>query len=105
MSETLYVAGPMSGYPEYNYPKFREVAKHLRDRGYTVLNPVNAAVPEGSPWETYMRAALAMVLAASGVATLPDWQESRGAAIEVGLAHDLGVPVRPWNNWLGRWAA
>ena len=105
MTETLYVAGPMSGYPEFNYPAFREVGQHLAGRGYQVLNPIDCGVPEGSPWETYMRATLTMMLAASGVATLPDWRESRGAAIEVALAHQLGMPVRPWNNWLGRWGA
>lgn len=30
----LYVAGPMSGLPDHNYPAFREAATRLRDLGY-----------------------------------------------------------------------
>lgn len=93
----------MSGYPEFNYPAFVTAAQVLTDRGYAVLNPTTCGVPDGSPWETYMRATLTMMLRADGVAVLPDWQESRGAKAEVDLAHVLGMPVRPFNNWLGRW--
>lgn len=103
MTERLYIAGAMSGYPDFNYPAFNNAAKHLIARGYTVLNPTQVDVPKGSPWETYMRATIPMMLRATGVATLPDWRESRGASIEVALAQDIGMPVRPWNNWLGRW--
>lgn len=36
---TTYIAGPMSGIPDFNYPMFHRVAKHLRDRGVDVRNP------------------------------------------------------------------
>ena len=29
----LYLAGPMTGRPEYNYPAFHAVARHLRSMG------------------------------------------------------------------------
>jgi hypothetical protein len=96
---TLYIAGPMSGYPEFNYPEFNATALLLLERGHSVLNPTESGVPVGSPWETYMRATVTMMLRADGVATLANWQESRGATIEVKLAQALGMPVRPWHEW------
>lgn len=39
MSKSIYIAGPMSGYPEWNYPAFNSAASRLRDAGWTVFNP------------------------------------------------------------------
>ena len=42
----LYLAGPMRGYPEDNYPHFNEMAAELRKLGYAVFNPAeNNVVP------------------------------------------------------------
>jgi Domain of unknown function (DUF4406) len=94
----LYVAGPMSGYPGFNYPAFRRATAALRAAGYAVECP--AENPEQSCWEDYLRLGLGQVLAVDGVATLPDWRESRGAALEVHVAHALGLPVLPVDRWL-----
>lgn len=37
----IYIAGPMSGYPEFNFPKFFEVEAKLKAKGWTVFNPAN----------------------------------------------------------------
>lgn len=37
----IYIAGPMSGYPEFNFPKFFAVQKQYEDMGWTVFNPAN----------------------------------------------------------------
>lgn len=101
---TLYVAGPMSGLPDYNYPAFVKAGAALLRAGYDVLNPVDSeddpARPEPTPWEWYMRKALDMVLRADGVAVLPGWECSRGARLEVDLAHALRLPVLPLDQWL-----
>lgn len=97
-SVDLYVAGPMSGYPGFNYPAFFDAEVSLRGAGYGVLNP--ARNPKQSSWDGYMRAAIAQVIAADGIATLPDWQMSAGAALEVHIAHALRVPVHSLAHWL-----
>jgi len=38
---------------------------------------------------------LAQLLTCDAVMTLPGWSESRGASLEVRLAHGLGIPVFP----------
>ena len=107
---TLYIAGPMSGYPDYNYPAFNDAADRLRDAGFSVLNPAETDTDEyphdGEPtWEWYMRQTLAMVLEADGLAVLPGWECSRGARLEVDVAHALRLPVKPLCLWLGEESA
>lgn len=103
----LYVAGPMTGYPKFNYPAFNAAADRLAAAGFPVLNPVDAEEHNPTPgtpqaWEWYMRHALRMVLASDGIATLPRWQESRGARLEVSIARILLMPVLSVHEWLDR---
>lgn len=91
----VYLCGPMSHYPDLNYPSFHKHAAWLRSLGYEVLNP--AENPEQEDWAGYMRVALRQVLDADMVATLANWQCSRGAKVEVDLANALGIPVLPIN--------
>ena len=100
----LYVAGPMTGLPEYNYPAFREAEDQLAALGYAVLNPVNAEDHNPTPgtpqsWDWYMRHALRMVLAADALAVLPGWWRSKGALLEVQVARALDMQVEPVMEW------
>jgi hypothetical protein len=102
---TLYVAGPMTGLPNFNYAAFNYVGRVLEGAGYTVLNPVDAEKHNPTPgtpqtWDWYMRHALGMVLAADGLAVLEGWECSRGARLEVDVAHALTLPVLPWGKWI-----
>src|SRR6185312_2641116 len=36
---TIYLAGPMQGYPQFNFPRFNAVAACLRQDGSFVFNP------------------------------------------------------------------
>lgn len=102
---TIYVAGPMTGYPEFNYPAFRAAGEQLRAAGFQVLNPVDAEEHNPTPgtaqaWDWYMRHALRMVLEADGIALLPGWEASKGAALEVHVATALKLDVRELAGWL-----
>ena len=102
----LYIAGPMSGLPEFNYPAFHEAEERLLDVGYAVLNPANIDAlhnPEpGQPqeWDWYMRHALRQVLDADGIALLPGWEFSRGAKLERHIGRELGIPAWRVGVWL-----
>lgn len=89
----LYLAGPMSGYPQKNYPAFHAEAARLRALGYEVISPAEAAA-ESVDWLTAMRIDVALLAAdCDAIVTLPDWRASKGGNIEVGLFNDLGLPV------------
>lgn len=104
MTTSLYIAGPMSGLPEFNYPAFRAAAEALRAAGYDVLNPIDVDIDgtteDERTWEWYMRRTLAMMLSADAIATLPGWRDSRGATIEVETAARIGIGEAPLTHWL-----
>lgn len=103
-TKVLYIAGPMSGIKDYNYPAFNAAADRLRAVGYDVLNPADSELQNPTPgrpqaWTWYMRLALGMVLNCQGVATLPGWPASPGASLEVYVARRLQMPVHPVHQW------
>lgn len=98
----LYVAGPMTGYPDCNYPSFNRVAELLTQSGYEVVNPAHSNIPAGH-YVDFLREDLRWMLDCDGVATLEGWWASAGARNEVNVAGLLQMPVRPWGEWLIRW--
>ncbi len=94
MKSKIYLSGPMTGYPEYNYPLFNKTAEYIRSYGYPVFNPAECFDGDTSlPKETYMREDIKAVLECEMVVTLPGWQESSGALLEVEVARACGIPV------------
>lgn len=94
----LYIAGPMSGLPDFNYPAFHAAEAQLQAAGYETLNP--ASNGEKDSWEDYMRAAIAQVIQADGIAYLPGSYKSRGARLELRLAEDLRIKIGALDAWL-----
>lgn len=108
----LYIAGGMSGYPQHNFPSFFAAAEQLRAAGFEVENPAdndgptleeavrNAETRSLGDWATYMRMDIPRLLVCDGVAVLPNWSASRGAALEVQIAEALGMVIHPIVVWL-----
>jgi len=90
----IYIAGKMTGLPNFNYPAFNTVAAQLRLDGLEVLNPAeHFGGRTDLPREIYLRAAVESVLEADAVALLPGWQASSGAILEKMVAEAIGTPV------------
>lgn len=94
----VYIAGPMTGLPEYNFPAFHEAAARIRADGLRVVSPAELdehdSVPPGErPWAWYLTRDLKALLECNAVAVLDGWRESRGARLEVHVASALGLPV------------
>jgi len=83
----------MSGLPNFNYDAFFEAARALRDLGASVTNPAENGLPKDAPWEHHMRVDLCGMLLCERVVTLPGWERSRGANLEVRIARELGMGV------------
>jgi len=89
----IYIAGPMSGYPEHNFPAFNRVAKGLRDAGHEVVNPAELDGGDTShSWEYYMRRDLPLLMGCEAVVLLNHWYQSKGAIMEVLVARALEKP-------------
>ena len=102
----LYLAGPMSGLPEFNYPAFHEAREKLRKAGNEVLCPAentieqgidNSNLPEGFLTEQ-MRFCIKSVLEAEAVAMLPYWARSVGARTEALVAISIGIPIYAYDR-------
>ena len=90
----IYLSGPMTGYPDFNYPAFDDADRLLRNKGYIVFNPANQFNRDQSlDWTEYMRADIAAILDCDEVVVLDGWEMSLGARLEVAVARSIGLPV------------
>ena len=83
----IYIAGKSAGDKQYR-EKFREAAKTLEAAGHVVLNP--ATLPDGMEQADYMRICLAMLDSADMAVFLPDYQQSKGAMVELAYCQRIG---------------
>ena len=97
----IYVAGPMTGLPDFNYPAFFDAAGRLAALGHDPVNP--ARQWDGHPsaaWSDYMRRGITDVCTCDAVALLPGWGDSKGARLERRVAEVLGLDVNTLAYWL-----
>ena len=92
-SKTIYIAGGMTGLPNYNFENFNRVADKLRSEGWTVHNPADHGAVEGATWEDYMAYDLTKVGLCGAMYMLKGWQMSRGACLEQLIATDLKFKI------------
>ena len=111
----LYLAGPMRGIANFNFPAFYAAAHKLRAEGYEVFNPaerdnddhgcdiskgnLTGSVEQATADHGFnLRNALAHDLTyicreADVIALLPGWNKSAGAIAEFHTANALGLEV------------
>ena len=98
MKKVVYIAGPMTGIPDYNYPAFHAAARAWAEDGWAVLNPADHFLRDQElEMKQYMRGAIHALLQADAIALLPGWANSPGATMEAIMAHRLGLSVV--NSW------
>lgn len=85
----IYIAGPMTGVKDFNFPLFREAAEYMRSWGYEVENPADNR--EQPSWEAYMREAIPQMLSCDAIALLEGWEHSKGAMLEAHISSELGM--------------
>jgi len=96
----VFLCGPMTGHVDFNYPAFNRVARELREKGYTVLNPAENAEPPCGSYAGWLRMSIAQLVQADAVALLSGYELSRGAGIETRIARDLEIPMAMWETYL-----
>lgn len=110
----FYLAGPMTGVPQFNYPLFDKVSAQLRAMGLEIVSPAELDDPEtrkqalaspdgklqdgrlnGQTWGDMLARDIKLIAdgGIDGIVVLPDWEFSRGARMEVFTAINLGKPV------------
>ena len=87
----IYIAGPMTGYKNFNRETFILMAGELERRKYQPLH--TAYMPNGLPYEEYMEKSFELIDRADAVYLLPKWYASKGAVREIYFAHRNGLPI------------
>lgn len=111
---TIYVAGPMRGYDNWNYDAFDRQAKALRNAGWEVINPaefdrdLTQELVELNSFDfdpsvnyndqEFLRKALARDLdlickECTAIYMMIGWENSKGAKAEFALAKALGIDI------------
>lgn len=109
MQKTVYIAGPMRGIPQYNFPAFDEAAKMLRGIYETVISPADLdreigfvmpvepwnwnELPLGFDFKAAQERDLAAVMESDAIYLLDGWEKSKGAKAELALAEWRGIEV------------
>ncbi len=108
MEETVvYIAGPMAGLPDHNFPAFEVAATHLRRFDLSVLSPhedvpiadLEKAIEMGHDYKhtkeyrAFLLRDLAMVAKADVLVLLPGWEGSGGCCTEVAFAQAAHIHV------------
>lgn len=105
----VYLAGPMRGYPRFNFDAFAEARERLRSAGFEVLCPAENGLAMGfdpdAPLDPqHLRDAfrwdVQAVLDADGLVLLPGWEQSEGASLEVHIATAIGLTAQPIDDVL-----
>lgn len=78
----LYIAGPMTGIPELNFPAFHAAAHTLRAFGHVAINPAEINPDPNAEWADCMFEDLRELSQCDGIVMLPGWEKSPGAQIE-----------------------
>lgn len=90
----LYLSGPMTGYPEFNYPLFHAKAASLREQGWGVFNPAEWPYEEVGVKGSFAKySAVICSEDCHAIYLLPGWRNSTGAMAEYHLAKAVGLEI------------
>jgi hypothetical protein len=104
VSKQVYIAGPMRGHPEFNFPAFDAAALLGRQLGFRVISPAEMDREAGinekkkitvtpSMCRTFAARDLHAILCCDAIALLPGWRKSVGATAEMAAAKWIGLEV------------
>lgn len=96
MKKTIYLSGPITGLPQNNYKDFALAQERIEALGHKVLNPHEFFEQKDvRDWthNDFMRVCIAEMMKADLVVTLPGWEKSIGATIEVQIARLMYIEV------------
>lgn len=102
----VYVAGPMAGKPDLNFPEFAAVAARLRERGHDVVSPLEigrhhfGGKTDLDPHD-YLTKDILELLTCDAICLMEGWSASTGASCEAAIAYTLGFDfMDEYGNWI-----
>lgn len=99
----IYLAGPMTGIENHNFPAFDAARDWLRNTlKWVVISPADMSREFGidgsrevtpEEWRECMKDDIGAILRSHALVVLPGWQGSRGARREILIAQTIGIPI------------
>lgn len=109
----VYIAGPMTGYKDFNFPAFMKAEEDFTKMGFEVFNPAKkdieahgegiadnptgdqklAAEKDGFDLRKALAWDTARICESDGIVMLGGWEKSQGAFAEWALAKALGLQI------------
>lgn len=85
----IYIAGKITGFSRDEYmAKFAKAQKKFEAEGNLVMNPAYVNATDGFDHSEYLHVCYAMIDVCDAVYMLSDWQQSKGARMELQYACD-----------------
>lgn len=90
----IYISGPITGInPAHAQTSFLRAAEILQAKGISSINPEESLRNVVLEHDEYLRINLAMLRLCDGILLLPDYEQSRGALMELGMAMALDKEI------------
>jgi group I intron endonuclease len=89
----IYIAGPMTGHIELNFPAFHAAAARIREAGHVAINPAEINPDASMSWKECMRSDIAALVTCDAIYLLPGYMNSKGACLELTIAKRLELEI------------
>lgn len=98
----IYIAGPMSGIADHNFPAFDSAREALVHEGHTVVSPADLTrryrllelpLSDKERYARAMRIDITELMTCDAVYVLPGFRKSRGCKVELSIARVLAMPI------------
>jgi hypothetical protein len=94
--KTVYIAGPITGLENNNHQAFKDVQEKLLQLNVNCINPhdlFDGLDTSAFTHDDFMRVCISALSFCDKVVTLPGWENSKGATMEVQIARIMGKEV------------
>lgn len=101
-NSSIYIAGPMRGYPRFNADAFNEMEATLGNSWETIYNPIRLDTDAGIDIEdtsqdidikACLKRDIEVIFKSDALMMLDGWENSKGARAEHALAVCLGLKI------------
>ena len=97
----IFISGPMTGYPEFNFPYFNCVARQLKDAGLDFVNPVDVCkkykketvLSDPAKFQQMVDEQQKLERECDAILLLDGWEKSKGVRLELKTALELDMKI------------